>query len=142
VFKSTELKICLALQKNITRNEIGYSITSSEYLLSFHTSFYEIYGGRVFDLLNNRKQVQLMEDRNQKIQIQGLTSHEVNSAAELIECMEYGHSVRTTHSTTSNDTSSRSHAICQIIIKQNSGSSSRTIGKLTLVDLAVMKLKF
>jgi kinesin family member 2/24 len=40
--------------------------------------------------------------------------------------------VRTTHQTTANDTSSRSHAICSINIKSN----GRALGKLLLVDLA------
>ena len=32
-------------------------------------SMYEIYGGKLFDLLNNHNQVKIMEDKNQKIQI-------------------------------------------------------------------------
>ncbi|RZK14095.1 MAG: hypothetical protein EOO43_16860 [Flavobacterium sp.] len=32
----------------------------------------------------------------------------------MLELIEYGNSVRTTHQTVSNDTSSRSHAICQV----------------------------
>lgn len=41
---------------------------------------------------------------------------------------------RTTHTTEANDTSSRSHAICQIILRDKSTSKLR--GKLSLVDLA------
>jgi len=33
---------------------------------------------------------------------------------ELLSLIEFGNSVRTTHATPSNDTSSRSHAICQV----------------------------
>ena len=33
---------------------------------------YEIYGGKVYDLINNHEQLKLLEDKNQKIQIQGL----------------------------------------------------------------------
>ncbi len=46
--------------------------------------------------------------------------------------METANSVRTTHATVANDTSSRSHAICQVLVKK--GSSD--VGKLVLVDLA------
>jgi kinesin family protein 2/24 len=53
----------------------------------------------------------------------------------MINMMEYGNSVRTTHATSSNDTSSRSHAICLINIKE--GQTGKIIGKLLLVDLAV-----
>mmetsp|Transcript_66215 Transcript_66215/g.98105 ORF Transcript_66215/g.98105 Transcript_66215/m.98105 type:complete len:110 (-) Transcript_66215:1106-1435(-) len=41
---------------------------------------------------------------------------------------------RTTHSTEANDTSSRSHAICQILLRDK--ATSRLRGKLSLVDLA------
>ena len=47
--------------------------------------------------------------------------------------MDYGHKARTTHSTVANDTSSRSHAICQIRIENNYSPSSK---KLILCDLA------
>jgi kinesin family protein 2/24 len=41
-------------------------------------------------------------------------------------------SLRTTHTTEANDTSSRSHAICQIFLRRN----GTLVGKLSLVDLA------
>jgi kinesin family protein 2/24 len=46
--------------------------------------------------------------------------------------MENANKARTTHSTAANDTSSRSHSICQISIKK----SGNECGKLVLVDLA------
>lgn len=46
--------------------------------------------------------------------------------------MSAANSARTTHATVANDTSSRSHAICQILI--NKGNEN--YGKLILVDLA------
>lgn len=49
------------------------------------------------------------------------------------QIIEYGHGERTTHCTVANDTSSRSHAICQIKVKN---ASNKTVGKLLLVDLA------
>ncbi len=48
--------------------------------------------------------------------------------------IEYGHAMRTTHATTSNDTSSRSHAICTIHIRDK---ERKRVGSLLLVDLAV-----
>lgn len=47
--------------------------------------------------------------------------------------MEYGHNARTTHSTVANDTSSRSHAICQIRIESDYFQNTK---KLILCDLA------
>jgi kinesin family protein 2/24 len=46
--------------------------------------------------------------------------------------MGAANSVRTTHATVANDTSSRSHAICQVLIKKG----NEDVGKLLLVDLA------
>lgn len=46
--------------------------------------------------------------------------------------MNIANTVRTTHATTANDTSSRSHAICQVFIKKGDDD----VGKLVLVDLA------
>lgn len=51
----------------------------------------------------------------------------------MIEIIDFGHSERTTHCTAANDTSSRSHAVCGIKVRNTAGS---TIGKLLLVDLA------
>jgi len=51
----------------------------------------------------------------------------------MIGIIDYGNSIRTTHQTVANDTSSRSHAICQIIVKDQ---NERQQGKLLLVDLA------
>ena len=79
-------------------------------------SMYEIYGGKVYDLLNNHEVLKILEDRNQKIQIQGLAEHFVSSEEQIIDLINQGNGVRTTHATKSNDTSSRSHAVCQIKI--------------------------
>ena len=48
--------------------------------------------------------------------------------------IEFGHNARTTHATKSNDTSSRSHAICYVNLKD---VNEHFLGKLILVDLAV-----
>lgn len=101
----------------------------------FSVCFFEIYGGQLFDLLNNRNKLVLLEDKSQTMQIQGLVEHPVGSSEEMLNVIEYGHSARTTHATTSNDTSSRSHAICQIIIRECKGNIA---GRLSLVDLAVI----
>ena len=77
----------------------------------FSISFYEIYGGRLLDLLNNKKQLMVLEDKNQKVQIKGLEEVDVQSEEELNQAIEYGNSIRTTKATQANDTSSRSHAV-------------------------------
>ncbi|CAG9331535.1 unnamed protein product [Blepharisma stoltei] len=100
--------------------------------ISFNISFFEIYGGKCFDLLNDRSKLTILEDGNGNIQVQGLVEHPVPNKDEVLQLIEYGNSVRTTHATTSNEDSSRSHAICQILLK----NGQRELGRLRLVDLA------
>jgi kinesin family protein 2/24 len=97
---------------------------------------YEIYGGKVYDLLNNHEQLKLLEDKNQKMQIKGLTEQFVSSKDQILELISQGNKVRTTYATKSNDTSSRSHAVCQIKIQEE---GVKKCGKLLLVDLAGSK---
>ena len=51
----------------------------------------------------------------------------------MLDIIEFGHSERTTKQTAANDTSSRSHAIAQIRVRDSAGKS---LGKLLIVDLA------
>ena len=39
---------------------------------NLYISFFEIYGGRLFDLLNNKAKLQVLDDKNGKVQIFGL----------------------------------------------------------------------
>jgi kinesin family protein 2/24 len=94
---------------------------------------YEIYGGKIYDLLNNHEQLKLLEDKNQKVVISGLKEQFVQSEEEILSLITFGSSVRTTHATKANDTSSRSHAVCQIKIHEE---GVKNAGKLLLVDLA------
>ena len=96
-------------------------------------SMFEIYGGKVYDLLNNHEQLKILEDKNQKIQIHGLKEQFVQSEEEILNLISFGNSVRTTHATKANDTSSRSHCICQIKVHEE---GVKNAGKLLLVDLA------
>jgi len=80
--------------------------------VSFYMSFFEIYGGKVSDLLNGKKKLAIQEDAQSRIQVTGLEEKEARSVSQMIDIINFGHSERTTHSTAANDTSSRSHAIC------------------------------
>jgi len=83
----------------------------------FYISFFEIYGGRLFDLLNNKNKLQVLEDKNQKVQIFGLEEKLAENPNEMRDIIDLANSIRTTHNTVTNETSSRSHAICNVIIK-------------------------
>mmetsp|Transcript_1945 Transcript_1945/g.2454 ORF Transcript_1945/g.2454 Transcript_1945/m.2454 type:complete len:131 (+) Transcript_1945:496-888(+) len=78
---------------------------------SFTVSYFEIYGGKVFDLLNKRKKLKVMESRHNKIEVPGLREILVNNAEELTQVITFGRNERKTESTVSNSTSSRSHAV-------------------------------
>ena len=103
---------------------------------TFYVSFFEIYLGLLYDLLNNRNKVQALEDKNQKVQIYGLTEKRVSSPQELKSIIDFANTVRTTHNTVTNETSSRSHAICNFVIKIQNNNYEKEYAKLSLVDLA------
>lgn len=65
----------------------------------FSLSFFEIYFGKAFDLLNNKQELQILEDKNNKIQIRGLEECDCANEEELNQAIEYGNSVRTTKAT-------------------------------------------
>ena len=100
----------------------------------FYISFFEIYGGRLYDLLNNKNKLQVLDDKKGNVHIYGL----INQLAETPDMMHHiidaANAIRTTHNTVTNETSSRSHAICNIVIKLK--NSDDEYGKLSLVDLA------
>ena len=47
-------------------------------------SFYEIYCGKLYDLLNNRQALQCREDGDKKVNIVGITETNVNSVDEIM----------------------------------------------------------
>jgi kinesin family member 2/24 len=100
----------------------------------FYVSFFEIYGGRLYDLLNNKNKLQVLDDKNGKVQIFGLVEKIANTPDDMRLIIDMANSIRTTHNTVTNETSSRSHAICNIVIKEE--GSEEEYGKLSLVDLA------
>lgn len=97
-------------------------------------SFFEIYGGRCQDLLNERHRLNVMEDAKGEIHFGDITEQEALNADDMSRIIDQGNASRTTHATEMNDTSSRSHAICNVMLK--SAASGKLIGKLSLIDLA------
>jgi Kinesin motor domain len=96
------------------------------------TSFLEVYGEDVHDLLDSsRAALPLREDNGGGIVCAGLTTRTVKSAAEAVNVLHEGTLNRTTAATLMNLTSSRSHAVFTVTLKRQSLSS-----KFTFVDLA------
>ncbi|GFZ13993.1 P-loop containing nucleoside triphosphate hydrolases superfamily protein [Actinidia rufa] len=112
-------------------------------------SFFEIYGGKLFDLLSDRKKLCMREDGRQQVCIVGLQEFEVSDVQIVKEYIERGNAARSTGSTGANEESSRSHAILQLVVKKhseikdsrrnndgNETKSGKVVGKISFIDLA------
>uniref|UniRef100_A0A3B4AN17 Kinesin-like protein n=1 Tax=Periophthalmus magnuspinnatus TaxID=409849 RepID=A0A3B4AN17_9GOBI len=103
--------------------------------LSVYVSFFEIYNGKVYELLNKKAKLRVLEDERQQVQVVGLEEVYVTSADEVIKLIQTGSACRTSGQTSANANSSRSHAILQIVLRRNDRHSTLH-GKFSLVDLA------
>lgn len=101
--------------------------------MSIWISFYEIYCGKLYDLLNDRQQLYAREDAKQNVNIVGLQEKKITGVQSLMQIIEFGSSVRITGVTGANMDSSRSHAILQISLKD---SHNKIHGKISFIDLA------
>ena len=119
--------------ENLAIESLFQEIKKTNKKFEFYISFFEIYGGRLYDLLNNKNKLQVFDDSKGVTQIFGLQEYLAETPEDMRLIIDKANSVRTTHNTVTNETSSRSHAICNIIIKEK---GSKDFGKLSLVDLA------
>ncbi|KAI3712031.1 hypothetical protein L1987_70580 [Smallanthus sonchifolius] len=117
---------------------VNHTYRSQGFQLYF--SFFEIYGGKLFDLLNDRKKLCMREDGSKQVCIVGLQEYKVSDVETIKELIERGNATRSTGTTGANEESSRSHAILQLVVKRSvDGSESkppRVVGKLSFIDLA------
>ncbi|KAL7515964.1 hypothetical protein ACHAWF_000019, partial [Thalassiosira exigua] len=95
---------------------------------------FEIYGGRIQDLLHGRKRLKVLEDGSGEVVVSGLGELSVSGSRELLALLDRGARNRTTHATEANDASSRSHSVAQLLLRDR--TTGRLRGKLSLVDLA------
>ncbi|NXF96219.1 KI18A protein, partial [Eubucco bourcierii] len=103
-------------------------------------SYLEVYNEQIRDLLVNSGPLAVREDAEKGVVVQGLTLHQPKSAEEILQMLDYGNRNRTQHPTDVNASSSRSHAIFQIYLRQQDKTASITqnvrIAKMSLIDLA------
>ncbi|KAG8077297.1 hypothetical protein GUJ93_ZPchr0007g4618 [Zizania palustris] len=147
------IKFCAALSgsgKTYTMRPLPLKASQDILRLMHHTyrnqgyqlfmSFFEIYGGKLFDLLNERNKLCMREDGKQKVCIVGLQEYRVSDVETIKELIEKGSATRSTGTTGANEESSRSHAILQLAIKRrvdgNDAKPARLAGKLSFIDLA------
>ena len=98
-------------------------------------SYFEIYSGKVFDLLSGKSKLRVLEDGKQQVQIVGLTETEVTSVEDVLKLITSGNNLRTSGQTSANVNSSRSHAVFQIVLRVNTRRKPLH-GKFSLIDLA------
>lgn len=96
-------------------------------------SFFEIYSGKVFDLLNGKQKLRVLEDAKSQVQVVGLSERRVDNVDDVLKLIQLGNNIRTSGVTSANNHSSRSHAVFQLILKRTTGKLK---GKFSLIDLA------
>ena len=74
----------------------------------------------MFDLLNNKQKLRVLEDAKQQVQVVGLKEEEIRCVEDVFRLIQHGNNVRTSGVTSANMHSSRSHAIFQIILRKRS----------------------
>jgi Kinesin motor domain/SAM domain (Sterile alpha motif) len=116
-------------------------------------SFFEIYGSRLHDLLNNRAKLESREDSQCEVRIVGLTECRCSSADEVLDLIDRAAASRSTGVTGANDDSSRSHAVFQLELRRHrtrppdlslrvggdvdsAVSEYVEVGRLSFIDLA------
>ncbi|XP_045594078.1 kinesin-like protein KIF2A isoform X3 [Procambarus clarkii] len=110
--------------------------------LQVSASFFEIYGGKVFDLLNSKTKLRVLEDGKNVVQVVGLQERVCENVDDVLRLISLGSQVRTSGQTAANNQSSRSHAVFQIIlrnldkIEKQGDKAYKLHGKFSLIDLA------
>uniref|UniRef100_A0A8B9RDX6 plus-end-directed kinesin ATPase n=1 Tax=Astyanax mexicanus TaxID=7994 RepID=A0A8B9RDX6_ASTMX len=110
---------------------------------SVEVSYMEIYCERVRDLLNpkNKGNLRVREHPLLGPYVEDLSKLAVTSYNDIQDLMDSGNKARTVAATNMNETSSRSHAVFNIIFTQRrhdseTDNTSEKVSKISLVDLA------
>lgn len=132
-------RTCEDLFQRIDANEtpnISYNV---------RVSYFEVYNEHVRDLLVPRQDpphyLKIRESPIEGPYIKDLTDAPVKSISEIMRYMKMGDASRTIASTKMNDTSSRSHAVFTIMLKQihhdmETDETTERLARIRLVDLA------
>jgi len=108
-------------------------------------SYFEVYNEHVRDLLVPRTEppnyLKVRESPTEGPYVKDLSEHPVRNYSDIIRLMKQGDDSRTVASTKMNDTSSRSHAVFTIMLKQihaetTSDETTERTARIRLVDLA------
>ena len=104
---------------------------------TMEVSYIEIYNEIIRDLLSEGNVIDIHEDPNIGVILQGVKEIEVENNDNFYDLLELGNRKRTTGSTNNNETSSRSHAVLRInLCNQDRNSKNLINGRFIMVDLA------
>ena len=132
-------RTCEDLFQRIESNE------SANVSYSVRVSYFEVYNEHVRDLFQPRTDpphyLKIRESPTEGPYVKDLTEIQVKSYGDILKYMRMGDSSRTTASTKMNDTSSRSHAVFTIMLKQihhdyHTDETTERLARIRLVDLA------
>ncbi|KIW86323.1 hypothetical protein Z517_01719 [Fonsecaea pedrosoi CBS 271.37] len=132
-------RTCEDLFQRIESNE------SANISYSVRVSYFEVYNEHVRDLFQPRTEppqyLKIRESPTEGPYVKDLTEIQVKNYGEILKYMRMGDSSRTTASTKMNDTSSRSHAVFTIMLKQihhdyRTDETTERLARIRLVDLA------
>ncbi|KAI1882711.1 hypothetical protein AGOR_G00237720 [Albula goreensis] len=133
--------IPLMCEDLFTKINDGSNDNSMSY--SVEVSYMEIYCERVRDLLNpkNKGNLRVREHPLMGPYVEDLSKLAVTSYSDIQDLMDSGNKARTVAATNMNETSSRSHAVFNIIFTQKrhdaeTDNTSEKVSKISLVDLA------
>ena len=121
------------------------SSSSPNISYNVRVSYFEVYNEHVRDLLVPRTDppyyLKIRESPTEGPYVKDLTDVPVKNFAEIMRYMRMGDASRTTASTKMNDTSSRSHSVFTIMLKQihhdlSTDETTERLARIRLVDLA------
>lgn len=84
------------------------------FFIQFRVNYLEIYNEKVYDLLNDRKEIKIQEFPNGELKF-GCNGQKVQHEDDILKLVDAGNNHRKVAETNMNVQSSRSHAILQVV---------------------------
>eukprot|EP00371_Babesia_bovis_P001646 XP_001610293.1 kinesin-like protein [Babesia bovis T2Bo] len=117
-------------------NDIYQMLQKPEYEgnLDVVISFYDIYCGKLYDLLQDRKPLEALDNGKREVIIKDLSVIQMKSKEDLMSHMLRGLALRKIGQNSQNSQSSRSHAVLRIELREK--LTSKNSGSIAFIDLA------
>jgi kinesin family protein 2/24 len=112
-----------------------FELVAGEPALSVFLTYVELAGDRCKDMLNEAAPVKMLTDAEGEVQLRGVVEAQVTGSDELHALIIAAGKMRATAATGVHDQSSRSHALCRVILRHADGGDA-VHGSFTMVDLA------